>query len=127
MKSTQKRGQRLPLSLTIFVAVFAMCAGCLATARPARATVTATAIYNNSSVGLGIVTNLGSSYAYVLLPYRWSPTNARGGYTGSGWCTNVYYNMGDGVWQYRFQVRGASYWSVAYVWVENVRADSWRC
>jgi len=104
-----------------------MCVGMVATAKPAHANLNGTKIYNNSSTSLGIVTNLGDGYSYLVGPYRWSNWGAKGGYTGWGWCTNVYYDLGDGRWQYRFQIRGGKFWSVAYAYTDAVRADSWRC
>ena len=83
-------------------------------------------IMNNSGVGLGIVTNLGDGYSYVQPPWSWTPWNARGGYTGWGYCSNIYYDFGNG-WEYQWQIRGGKFWSVAYWAAPHVRVDSWRC
>lgn len=129
MKPTEPRRARgWKLGTNILLATVLAAAGMLVTAKPADAVdFLSTSIYNNSPTYLGIVTTLGEGYSYKMLPYRWTPRNAKGGYTGMGWCTNVYYDMGDGRWQYRFQIKGPRYWSVAYAYIASARADSWQC
>lgn len=127
MNRTHKLSRRLRIAV---IAVLASAALVASTALPAHAVGPpgrwGSALYNNSGVGLGIVTNLGDGYAYVQPGWSWTPWNMRGGYTGWGYCTNVYYDVGNG-WEYRFQIRGGKFWSVAYWIAAYVRADSWRC
>ena len=127
MKPTHSRPARgWNLGTRIILALILGMGAMFVTSERAHAGFGGSHIYNNSPVGIGIVTNLGDGYSYILAPYRWSPWNAKGGYTGWGWCTNVYYDFGNG-WEYRFQVRGAKFWSIAYLATEYARADSWRC
>lgn len=86
------------------------------------------ALYNNSSVGIGVVTDLGNSWSYIVRPWNWSSWNVRGAYTGPGYCTNVYYDFAGGNgWEYQWQIRGARYYDFAYWWAPYIRTDTWRC